>query len=183
MVMSMLSRRLFTGAAMLVACSVVLLAATASRAQQIGECQHAVVTETTEWGDWHVEADGSQWRDGTVIKEVRCADPGSPHGTKKTTVGKARETKAKNGTATVTTEKKTDKGATVTVEEKDKKGNTTKTTTATYDDKGNVTGVTENDGKKTTEWKKEGDKWYEKKGDKLVEQKKGPKDVPAPLGK
>jgi hypothetical protein len=141
------------------------------------DCRHVVTEETTEWGDWHKDKDGTQWREGTVYKITRCVDGNNNKVLKKEEIGKAREVKKKDGSSTVTKRTKGDKGDTVTQEEKDKNGNVKKTTTAQYDESGKVKGVTENKGGKTTEWKKEGDKWYRKKGDAWVEDK-GPETIP-----
>lgn len=144
------------------------------------DCRQVVTEETTEWGDWHKNEDGTEWREGKVFKVTRCVD-GGPNNNKvlsKEEIGKIREVKNKNGSSTVTKRTKGEGGDTVTQQEKDRRGTTTKSTTARYDKNGNVTGVTETKGGKTTEWKKEGGKWYQKKGDKWQEDKKGPATIP-----
>lgn len=146
------------------------------------KCKHSTIK--TEWGDWHQDQDGTEWREGKIIEE--CTEPGSPHGKKEIGTVREERKKDKKGNTTTTTTEKDGKGKVKKVikEEKDRGGKTKKKTTTEYeyDDKGNLKGVKETleEGKKssTTEWKKEGNKWYKKVGDKWVEDPAGPPNLP-----
>ena len=135
-------------------------------------------TTDTEWGEWHTDNDGLEWREGEVW--YHCKD-NPKHGDKK--LGTVREEKRKDkktgATTTKTIEKDADGKVTkVTETVTDRTGKVTKVTTTeyTYDQKGSLTGAkqTVEDKQKnnttTTEWKKEANgKWYKKVGDKWVE--------------
>jgi hypothetical protein len=145
-----------------------------------GQDQCHGVTQT-EWGDWHKDADGLEWREGEVW--FRCVD-NPKHGTDKK-LGTVREEKrrdARTGTTTNRTVDKDPNGNVTKVTETvtDRAGKVTKTTTEyTYDAKGGLTGakqtVEKNGQSTTTEWKKEANgKWYKKDGARWVEDAKGP---------
>jgi hypothetical protein len=151
-------------------------------------CQeaHCQGTVGIEWGKWHTDQDGTEWREGE--KWFRCTDT-PKHADRK--LGTVREEKKKvldgkgkptGDTVTTTTERNADGKVTKVTETtagKDGKAKKTKTTEWGYDDSGNpntAKQTTVESGKTTTtEWVKESNgKWYRKDGDKLIEDPSAP---------